>query len=157
MIDVIGWTILILFFGGPFVLGLILVSYKDWCAWYKNKKYYQYIDFKSFVSFYKMNPDRWELEKEYVKFNNGYNVSRDPFKRDFYTYLHFNFKDLKKYKKWKRNIEKQKWQLKNIETLNEILSVVKQDIRKFEQENEARMNEATDNINDIISRILKED
>ena len=125
---------------------------------FKKRKQYQYIDFKSFQHFYTVSQKRWVLEKDCVKFCKLPDPEICRMYRntdDYFITLHFHFKDRRQYKKWKRTHEKQEQQIASIESMQEILSIIKKDIDKFNKENEARIDEATDNIDTIISRMIK--
>lgn len=125
---------------------------------FEKRKQRQYIDFKSFKHFYTVSEDRWELEKDYIKFIKKFEqniyVPHLGWTHGYITF-HFHFKDRRQYKKWKRTYEKQEQQIASIKALQEVLSIVQKDIDKFNKENEARIDEATDNIDTIISRMIK--
>lgn len=95
------------------------------------------IKFKSFKSFYNINPGRWELKNNYVEFkrpNYSYYFS------DYKTYYFgFGFIDYYKYKLWKHSLKKQREQIKSCKEMQEVLNIVKADIEKFNKENAANM------------------
>ena len=125
----------------------------------EERKERQYIDFKSFQHFYTVSEDRWFLEKNYVEFfkGSGSVICTTPSGKPINCIkFHFHFKDRRQYKKWKRTHEKQEQQIASIEALQEVLSIVQKDIHKFNKENEARIDKATNNIDGIVARMLKE-
>ena len=86
--------------------------------WYPSPK----IGFKQFVSFYNINPDRWDLQEDVVRCEiNNYK----------YIALHFNFFDYCRYKKWRKKINKNSISIKNNEDLSKVIEVVKKDICKY--------------------------
>ena len=89
--------------------------------WYPSPK----IRFKQFVSFYNINPDRWDLNEDAVRCEiNDYG----------YIALHFNLFDYYRYKKWRKKINKNSIFIKNNEDLSKVIEMVKKDISKYKGE-----------------------
>lgn len=89
--------------------------------WYPSPK----IGFKQFVSFYNVNPDRWDLNEDVVRCEiNDYK----------YIALHFNLLDYYRYKKWRKKISKNSIFIKNNEDLSKVIEMVKKDISKYKGE-----------------------
>lgn len=89
--------------------------------WYPSPK----IEFKQFISFYNINPDRWDLNKDVVRCGiNDYK----------YIALHFNLFDYYRYKKWRKKINKNSIFVKNNEDLSKVIEMVKKDISKYKGE-----------------------
>ena len=86
--------------------------------WYPSPK----IEFKQFVSFYNINPDRWDLNEDAV---------RCEINDCKYIALHFNLFDYYRYKKWRKKINKNSISIKNNEDLSKVIEVVKKDICKY--------------------------
>ena len=99
-----------------------------------------YIKFKSFVSFYNINPDRWELYDDSIVFRNHTSYS---FSGDKYC---FKFIDYYRYKLWKRKKEKYATQVKNNKKYQEMINILKQDIADYEKRNQK---EVTEKLNEI--------
>lgn len=108
----------------------------------------QFIKFKSFLSFYNINPDRWSLENDYVEF----------FKTEYYSYgsairYKFNFIDYYRYLHWHKRQKKREKLKKEMDNINKMIQIIKKDIAKLEEENQVNMQSAAKNIRDITSRM----
>lgn len=99
-----------------------------------------YIKFKSFVSFYNINPDRWELYDDSIVFRN--HTSRSFFGDEYC----FRFIDYYRYKLWKHKKEKYDTQVKNNQKYQEMIDILKQDIANFEKRNQK---ETSEKLNEI--------
>ena len=103
--------------------------------------YYLYgtnpIKFKSFKSFYNINPCKWELHDDYVNYRY-YSYDRVKFR--------FNFIDYYRYRLWKHNLETQKRKAKYYKEYQDVLEEIKKDIAAFEENNAA---ETEKRLNDI--------
>ena len=107
-----------------------------------------YIKFKTFVSFYNINPDRWKLDDSNVVFiKERYCCVSD---RIFYK---FHFIDYYRYIHWHKKLIKQKKLQKEMNDMNEMIRIVKSDIAKLEAESQANMQSAAKSIRDITSRM----
>ena len=107
-----------------------------------------YIKFNSCVSFYNINPDRWILYDNNVGF-----VKERSYCSSDRIYYKFHFIDFYRYKHWHKKLIKQKRLEKEISYMNEMILIVKKDIAKLEEENQARMQSAAKNIREITSRM----
>ena len=104
-----------------FILSFILIlcyMLDGFLLWYPSPK----IRFKQFVSFYNINPDRWDLNEDVV---------RCEINDCEYIALHFNLFDYYRYKKWRKKINKNNIFIKNNEELSKVIEVVKKDICKY--------------------------
>ena len=114
-------AILLIIFITTFIYFFILIFYyifNGFLLWYPSPK----IKFKQFVSFYNINPDRWDLNEDAVRCEiNDYE----------YVALHFNLFDYYRYKKWRKKINKNSISIKNNEDLSKVIEVVKKDICKY--------------------------
>ena len=102
---------------------ILILNYilEGFLLWYPSPK----IEFKQFVSFYNINPDRWDLNEDAVRCEiNNYK----------YIALHFNFFDYYRYKKWRKKINKNSISIKNNEDLSTVIEMVKKDISKYKGE-----------------------
>lgn len=83
------------------------------------------IKFTQFQKFYSVNPDRWNLDSDYVScYTNKQNC----------VCLRFGFVDYYRYKLWHRNIIKSEFKQKANKQMAEIIASVKQDIAESEAE-----------------------
>lgn len=112
------------------------------------------IKFKSFRSFYALNPDRWDLYDEYVecktriveKYGPSFGcVSRQGFR--------FGLINLYRYKLWYKRTEDREREMDYIEQTSAMLKAVKQDLAKFESSIAATEQKALKNIQDIVGRM----
>ena len=107
-----------------------------------------YIKFSSFISFYNINPDRWSLNNDSVDF-----VIERHFCHSNYIYYKFHLIDFYRYKHWHKKIIKQEKLQEEMNNMNEMIRIVKSDLAKFEEENQAKMQSAAENIREITSRM----
>ena len=105
-----------------------------------------YIKFNSFVSFYNINPDRWSLNDGSVDF-----IKERHFGCPYYIYYKFHLIDSYTYKHWHKKLIKQEKLQKEINNMNEMIRIVKSDLAKFEEENQAKIQSAAENIREITS------
>lgn len=105
-------------------------------------KHSQRIKFNHFINLYTINPDRWELFGRYVDFVKPVEGYYKSWKET--VMFQFNIIDYYRYQHWKRNLEKQKRQEKECKQLQEVISIIKSDLKKFEQENTERINKAAE-------------
>lgn len=107
----------------------------------------QYIKFKRFKNLYAVSPKRWTLFD-----------SKVWFKTEPYGSVTFKFKfiDYYRYQYWHGTREKQKRQKRECDELQAVIATVKSDLAAFEAKNEARINKAANNIDEIVARMLKE-
>ena len=81
------------------------------------------IKFTQFQKFYSVNPDRWDLNSDYVScYTNKQNC----------VCLRFGFVDYYRYKLWHRNIIKNKFNQEATKQMSEVIAAVKQDIAASE-------------------------
>ena len=107
-----------------------------------------YIKFNSFVSFYNINPDRWNLDDDSVDF-----IKQKHFCYSNCIHYKFHFIDYYRYKHWHKKLIKQEKLQKEINNMNEMIRIVKSDLAKFEEENQAKIQSAAENIREITSRM----
>lgn len=107
----------------------------------------QYIKFKTFIAFYNINPERWELSS--VFYNNIKFVTNSY----HYIYYKFNFIDFYRYRHWYKQKKKRDKKQKELQNMNDMIRIVKSDIAKLEAESQANMQSAANSIRDITSRM----
>lgn len=96
------------------------------CEWKEvTKKTEPRIKFKTFLRFYKLNPNRWELR--------GYGVScKTDHSGPYGKYVSFSFIDFLRYKLWYRKNEANEDKKQADQALADIIAAVKQDIKANE-------------------------
>lgn len=116
-------AILLIIFIIIFIFFCILIlnyTLDGFLLWYPSPK----IRFKQFVSFYNINPDRWDLKEDVVRCKIG-NYE--------YIGLHFDLFDYYRYKKWRKKINKKEIFIKNNEELSKVIEMVKKDISGYKE------------------------
>ena len=116
--------LLLMIFIITFVYFFILILFyilDGFLLWYPSPK----IRVKQFVSFYNINPDRWDLNEDAV---------RCEINDCKYVALHFNLFDYYRYKKWRKKINKNNIFIKSNEELSKVSEMVKKDISKYKGE-----------------------
>lgn len=101
------------------------------------------IKFKSFKSFYNINPGKWELHDDYVNYLKPFEYYYNSYNR---VKFRFNFIDYYRYRLWKHNLETQKRKIKDYKEYQDVLEEIKKDIAAFEKNNIA---ETEKQLNDI--------
>lgn len=110
----------------------------------------QYIKFNNFESLYAINPSRWELHCGYVEFikeKTHWSLVSNT------IMFRFNFTDYYHYQFWKHSLKKQQDQERHCKELQEVISILKSDLAKFEDQNAKRMNKEAENILNIAKNI----
>ena len=109
------------------------------------------IKFNSFISFYNINPDRWELNDSTVFFRTK--QKSYPYSSDYqYTKFKFNLIDTIKYKHWKRQKIKNDIILKNCEEYQKVLEIIKQDIQAAQNESVRLSNDGLDILRNVANK-----
>ena len=119
------------------------------CGWiHESVSDSQYIKFKTFISFYNINPEHWSfggLYKNRIFFESYYPRANQIYK--------FNFIDYYRFRIWDMQREKKKKKQKELQNISEMIEVIKYDLSQLEEENQAKMQSAAKNIRDITSRM----
>ena len=132
---------------------LLLANYIDYYAITDHNA--PKIKFKSFKTFYDLNPKRWKLKETSVICKDSNSGAYAGLFTTFQTVeyrFYFNFIDSIRYHRWHKNIDKYNTSQANAQITAKMLAVVKQDISKVEQLAQSEFNKA----NDIIQSIGKE-
>ena len=109
------------------------------------------IKFNSFISFYNINPNRWELNDSTVFFRTK--QKSYPYSSDYqYTKFKFNLIDTIKYKHWKRQKSKNDKILKDCEEYQKVLEIIKQDIQATQQESVRLSNDGLDILRNVANK-----
>jgi hypothetical protein len=98
------------------------------------------IKLDSFIKFYRINPERWQLYSHHV----GFRVEFGNYKK-----FKFNFIDYYRYKLWLYKKNKQDTEISNCKAYQEVLEVIQEDINKFKEQSAADEAEALRKIWDI--------
>ena len=133
----------------PLISTICVILFFMWINWLLcQPKDAIYIKFNSFVSFYNINPDRWSLNYDSVDF-----IKERRYGCPYCIYYKFHFIDFCRYKYWHKKIIKQKSLQKEMNDISEMIRIIKSDIAKFEEENQAKIQSAAENIREITSRM----
>lgn len=103
------------------------------------------IKFNDFLTYYKLNPNRYELHFTYLL------ASTSGLPKTCY----FNFIDTFKYKKFNRNINKNEKRLAQQKSYIEILEAVQKDIDALRNQSNQEIKEASDRAVEIAERLNK--
>lgn len=130
------------------VLICLIVDYLEFCASTgDNPK----IKFSTFLSFYELNPSRWELSDSKVQCR----VPRKDVDRNIYGSLYetfaFNYIDTCRYRNWYENLQSRKTEQINDKATARMLEAVKQDIADMETKAKREQNEGIEIIKNIIN------
>ncbi len=113
-----------------FILGAIF-GFFEW-KWSKDK-IAPTITFSAFINFYNLTPEKWELRYDKVDYlREGHNTSfirKEPITIEFKTFF-----DVLQYRKWIKNINKQKRQEIQIEITKEFITSLQKNINKYDEE-----------------------
>ena len=125
-------VLLFLFVAGLFMVAImhlgICPHYFDAKACVDNK-----IDFDSVKKFYPINPDKWVLADGYVMYNR-------------IKCFRFNFIDYWRYRSWRKQQKRMQKTIEQNDALAAVIKDVKNDIAKFEAENEAYIQSKLDEL-----------
>jgi hypothetical protein len=119
-------------------------------------KSYPKIKFSAFKKFYSINPERWNLDIGSVvcKIVNEENKA---YRGLFYTYdkerFYFGFLDYIKYKRFCKQIRKDKLNAEHMESTSKMLSMVRKDIDNMEELGRKQQEQARDNFNKILNNL----
>ena len=107
---------------------------------------YPKIKFKSFVSFYALNPNRWDMADDYVicKFQDG------TFGTSSFS---FGFIDFYRYKLWLHKQEKARKENHNMELTSRMIKAVKKDIANMELAAQHKQNESMAAFEKILNNL----
>ena len=88
--------------------------------------------FKSFVSFYQIAPEKWELNDDFVAYYKSAD-DRYAWKKDYrFT---FGFCDMIRYTLWRRSLDKRQEEHDLYEDYRKAIESIKKDVENFQQEN----------------------
>lgn len=108
------------------------------------------IKYKSFKTFYNLNPDRWELHCGYVwcrTINKNGSYGKEIFRFGFIDYIRYYF--------WMLGAEKRKNEMDNSEAIARMLASVKYDIEKTERQAKKHSNQAIDDLHQIVNNLKR--
>ena len=131
-----------------FIISFILLTYI-----YENWKFQsfsddQYLKFKTFISFYNINPYHWSFDAQY-----GNRVYFKSYSHNISQTYKFNFIDYYRFEIWHRKETKRKRKKQELQNMSKMIEVIKYDLSQFEEENQRQIEQATNNIKEIISRM----
>lgn len=136
----IGFTVII--------IGIVIYNRKrvSYTSWYKEGN--PSLSFKEFLSFYNINPGRWEVKDAYDWDGNPYNMLVYHTKEERLIFSWKTNYDYNDYLEWTKNKKRQERDIKTAETLAKLTKTVREDIKFY---NEKAQNEAQE----TYDRILK--
>ena len=110
--------------------------------WDNYSRDYIRMKFKTFLSFYAINPDRWRLYCDCIEYcpNN--------------TSFGFNLIDWVRYKIWKRRLNKWRTKQEHLKKYQSTLELIKKDLEKFTRENDEMMKRETEKYQKQVEDIL---
>lgn len=115
-----------------FILGAIF-GFFEW-RWSKDK-IAPTITFSAFINFYNLAPEKWELRYDKVDYlkkekisSIGCFIREAPITIEFKTFF-----DVLQYRKWIKNINKQKNQEAKIEIAKEFITSLQKDINEYDE------------------------
>jgi hypothetical protein len=106
------------------------------------------LKFKTFCTFYEVNPDRWRLYEHYVACRMTRDSGRIVYSRTIEDF-HFSYIDTWRYYFWQKNIQKRQDSQRKDKITASMLSLVKQDIADFESKSKNEVNKALETIRSI--------
>lgn len=115
------------------------------------------IKYKSFKTFYAINPNRWDLYDCYVECEI---VDKDGAYGGIFTLkesFHFGPIDFLRYRLWMKNEEKREKKIDNANATAKMLASVKYDIEKTERQAKKYSNQAIDDMLQIVNNLKRSD
>jgi hypothetical protein len=129
----------------------VLISW--WC---ETNSEYPKIKFKAFKKFYSINPDRWTLQGHSVVCQIV-NEQNSSYRGLFYTYeneiFYFTFFGYLRYKRFCKQLAKDKLNAKHMESTAKMLGMVKKDIANMEDLAEQQKKKAMENFDSILKNL----
>lgn len=101
------------------------------------------LKFSSFKKFYALNPDRWDLNDDYVACKCYKDSSWTRTTKD---YFHFGIIDFYRYKLWNKRRDKEHEKKSQAQSVARMIAAVKQDIATAENTAQKQYETATDMI-----------
>ena len=130
---------------------IALTSY--WCD---TDSRYPKIKFEAFKKFYSINPDRWTLYESFVECKIV-NEEKSAYRGLFYTYdseaFYFSFFDYKRYKRFRKQLAKDKLNAEHMESTAKMIGMVKKDIANMEDLAEQQKKKAMENFDSILKNL----
>lgn len=125
-------------------------------SWYCAKNTGPKIKFKSFKTFYELNPDRWDLYDDHIACkvidHNGAYKGLFTHKELFW----FGPIDFLKYKSWMWHQERHENKLNNAEVTARMIASVKHDIETIERRANKYQNQAANDLQHILNNIKQQ-
>lgn len=155
--------ILVGFFIGICAINIFLIryfSYKEEISYIQDKSYMQnknpvIIPFAQFKQWYLINPERWVLEDSFVKIAIGKKSAMWGYTSN-YEHVYFNYKDYYKYRRFKKQLDKNEISERTTRTNIQILEAVQQDINNLRKQANKEIEHGAKQSIDIQKR-LEED
>ena len=135
------------------IIGIVLyiVNRVHYTSWYEEGK--PCLSFEEFLSFYNVNPGRWEIQDGFDLYDNPCSILIYYAKGDKLIFGWKTNRDRDDYLEWKKNKERQERDIKTAETLAKLTKNVREDVKFY---SEKAQNEAQETYDRILKMMEEE-
>lgn len=135
------------------IIGIIVYNIKRvrYTSWYEEGN--PSLSFEEFLSFYNINPGRWEVKNAYDWDGKPYNMLVYYAKEGKLIFSWKTNRDYKDYLKWTNDKERRERDIKTAETLAKLTKNVRKDVQFY---NEKAQNEAQETYDRILKMMEEE-
>lgn len=135
------------------IIGIIVYNIKRvrYTSWYEEGN--PNLSFEEFLSFYNINPGRWEVKNAYDWDGGPYNMLVYYAKEGKLIFSWKTNRDYKDYLKWTNDKERRERDIKTAETLAKLTKNVRKDVQFY---NEKAQNEAQETYDRILKMMEEE-
>lgn len=135
------------------IIGIIVYNIKRvrYTSWYEEGN--PSLSFEEFLSFYNINPGRWEVKNAYDWDGEPYNMLVYYAKEGKLIFSWKTNRDYKDYLKWTNDKERRERDIKTAETLAKLTKNVRKDVQFY---NEKAQNEAQETYDRILKMMEEE-
>lgn len=135
------------------IIGIIIYNTKRvrYTSWYEEGN--PSLSFEEFLSFYNINPGRWEVKNAYDWDGEPYNMLVYYAKEGKLIFSWKTNRDYKDYLKWTNDKERRERDIKTAETLAKLTKNVRKDVQFY---NEKAQNEAQETYDRILKMMEEE-
>lgn len=135
------------------IIGIIVYNIKRvrYTSWYEEGN--PSLSFEEFLSFYNINPGRWEVKNAYDWDGEPYNMLVYYAKEGKLIFSWKTNRDYKDYLKWTNDKKRREQDIKTAETLAKLTKNVRKDVQFY---NEKAQNEAQETYDRILKMMEEE-
>lgn len=133
-------------------IAFIFVNLVGWATTVPNAPKIKY---KSFRTFYSINPNRWELDDGCVWCRTINHNSLNKYSHGPKEIFRFGFIGYLRYCSWTKREEKRKHEIDNAKITSKMLSSVKQDIETIELRAKEQQLQAIDDLQQIVNNLKR--